>query len=82
MGADGSVGGVYGGGSGSGDGSVSVCVRVCMYAHVLSHACAHTCTWECVCTWMWRPEIDDRCLSSLLSTLLFETGSFSEPGAR
>lgn len=66
---DGSGGGVCGGGG------VCVCVLTHTCVHVHTHAHGN------VCACIWRPEIDEGCLSPLLSTSLFESGYFSEPGA-
>lgn len=34
-----------------------------------------------MCTYMWRPWVNVRCLPILFSTLLSETESLTEPGA-
>lgn len=49
---------------------------VCVYAHV--------CIWGCpyMCTYMWRPWVNVRCLPILFSTLVSETESLTESGAR
>lgn len=49
---------------------------VCIYAHV--------CIWGCpyMCTYMWRPWVNVRCLPILFSTLVSETESLTESGAR
>lgn len=43
------------------------CVFLCMYM-------------SCMCSYVWRTEVV-RCLSLLLSTLIFQTGSLTEPRA-
>jgi hypothetical protein len=52
---------------------VCVCVCVCVYADVCSCKYVH----ECMCVDVWKPDADIR----MLSTLFFETGSPTEPGA-
>lgn len=49
---------------------------VCACAVVCTRACDSKCT--CAYLFMWGPEVYFRCLLLLLSTLIFESGSFPE----
>ena len=55
-----------------------VCICVVVYTYVCKYS--YTCVCLCVLMYMWRPEIIINCLPLSLVTLLFETGSISEPG--
>lgn len=48
-----------------------------MYVHVHVRECLYTCVPGCV----WRPEVDTEYLSLFLSTIVWGTGSLTEPGA-
>jgi len=74
--------------------SVCVCVSVCMCVHecvsvsayVHVHECVRECVRECVCVCVCvcvvcRGGVNVRCFHLLFSTVFFETGSLSEPGA-
>lgn len=41
---------------------------------VLVHVCFSLCVCICVCANMCRPEVNMRCISQNLDTLIFETG--------
>lgn len=48
----------------------------------LSPSFCCVCAWWCtVCTWLWRPEVNAKCLLQPLSTLCFETESCTDPEA-
>lgn len=49
----------------------NVCVCVCTYVIMWAH----------ICLYMWRLEVDIRCLPQLIFILFFEAGSVSEPVA-
>jgi hypothetical protein len=39
------------------------------------------CTSAHMCTHMWKPKVDARCLSPLFPTLYIESGLLTDPGA-
>jgi hypothetical protein len=53
-----------------------VCLFLCVWACTSGFVSAHA----CVCTCVWRSEVDAQCFSKLFSALVFETVSLTELG--
>lgn len=51
----------------------------CVYVCVCSHNCVYVCIFMCMCTRVWKSEVNVGCLPQSPTTLFSETESLMEP---